>query len=70
MESTGVPGRMQISEATYELVCDDIDFDWEERGTVAVKGKGEMRTYLLASSSAAASAPSDSQKSGDTSGGW
>ena len=49
MESTGVPGRMQISEATFELVCDDGAFEWDERGSVGVKGKGEMRTYLLSS---------------------
>ena len=47
MESTGLPGRMQVSDDTYRLVRDD--FDWEERGLVAVKGKGEMKTHLLAS---------------------
>ncbi|WZN61978.1 guanylate cyclase [Chloropicon roscoffensis] len=48
MESSGVPGRMQISEATHALVCgDDSDFCWDERGYVEVKGKGKMKTYLL-----------------------
>merc|ERR1712078_618111 len=47
MESSGVPGRMQISEATYDLVCDLCGFVFEERGFVEVKGKGKMATYLL-----------------------
>ena len=48
MESSGVPGRMQISEATHALVCgDDSDFCWDERGYVEVKGKGKLKTYLL-----------------------
>merc|ERR1711934_648569 len=29
MESTGVPGRIQVSEATFEMVCDEADFQWE-----------------------------------------
>ena len=47
MESSGVPGKMQISQATFELVCDDEAFAWDERGFVHVKGKGDMKTYLL-----------------------
>ena len=47
MESTCLPGRLQISEDTYALVCNDDYFDWEERGSVEVKGKGEMKTYFL-----------------------
>jgi len=50
MESNGTPGRIQITRATYELVKDS--FVCEERGTITVKGKGEMQTwYLLASRS-------------------
>ena len=47
MESTGVPGRIQVSEATYEVIRDDSSFVWEERGCVEIKGKGKMKTYLL-----------------------
>ena len=47
MESSGVPGRMQISEATHALVCGDDAFCWDERGYVEVKGKGKLKTYLL-----------------------
>ena len=47
MESTGVPGRIQVSEATHEVLSDDSSFVWEERGSVEIKGKGKMKTYLL-----------------------
>ncbi|KAG2385646.1 hypothetical protein C9374_003461 [Naegleria lovaniensis] len=45
MESTGVPGRIQISRSTYERVY-DLGFEFEERH-VDVKGKGLMQSYLL-----------------------
>jgi adenylate cyclase len=45
MESQGTPGRIQIARATYELLRDD--FTCEPRGTVSVKGKGEMETWYL-----------------------
>lgn len=46
MESTGVPGRVQISDATAALLGDR--FPLEERGLIDVKGKGKMRVFLLA----------------------
>ncbi len=45
MESHGVPGQIQVSEATWLLLRDR--FLLRERGTIAVKGKGEMRTFYL-----------------------
>jgi class 3 adenylate cyclase len=45
MESHGVPNAIQVSDATYEATKDLYDF--EPRGTIDVKGKGEMKTYLL-----------------------
>ena len=45
MESHGLAGAIQVTEAAYRRLQDDYDF--EERGLVQVKGKGEMRTYLL-----------------------
>lgn len=45
MESSGVPSRVQVSEATYHLLKDQFSF--EPRGVITVKGKGEMRVYLL-----------------------
>jgi len=45
MESHGVPGRIQVSFYTYELLRDKYEF--EERGSIEIKGQGEMRTYFL-----------------------
>ena len=45
MESHGVPGRIQVSFYTYELLRDKYEF--EERGLIEIKGQGEMRTYFL-----------------------
>jgi len=45
MESHGIPGEIQVTEATYEILKDK--FQLEERGIIDVKGKGKMRTYLL-----------------------
>jgi len=45
MESAGIAGTIQISEATQQLIHDE--YVCQPRGTVAVKGKGEMATYLL-----------------------
>jgi class 3 adenylate cyclase len=45
MESHGVPGSIQVSEATYAATKDV--FEYETRGTIMVKGKGEMTTYFL-----------------------
>jgi class 3 adenylate cyclase len=45
MESHGTPGQIQVTEATYELI--KADFDLRPRGTVNVKGKGDMDTWYL-----------------------
>jgi len=45
MESHGVPGQIQISASTYELIRGN--FQCDPRGTIEVKGKGPMQTYLL-----------------------
>jgi adenylate cyclase len=45
MESNGTPGEIQITRATYELLRDA--FVCEPRGTIQVKGKGEMETWYL-----------------------
>jgi guanylate cyclase len=45
MESHGTPGRIQITGATYELLADE--FECEPRGTIAVKGKGEVEAWYL-----------------------
>ncbi|HWB88555.1 MAG TPA: adenylate/guanylate cyclase domain-containing protein [Acidimicrobiia bacterium] len=45
MESQGTPGRIQITRATYELLGDD--FICELRGSIPVKGKGDVETWYL-----------------------
>ncbi len=45
MESLGEPGRIQVSERTYERLKDD--YECEERGDIKVKGKGKMNTWWL-----------------------
>jgi guanylate cyclase len=45
MESHGVPGEIQITRATHELLKDE--FVCEPRGTIDVKGKGPMETWFL-----------------------
>ena len=45
METHGTPGHIQITRATCELLEDE--FVCEPRGTVSIKGKGEMETWYL-----------------------
>lgn len=45
MESLSLPGRIQVSAATYERL--QTKFQFEKRGPIEVKGKGEMTTYFL-----------------------
>jgi len=45
MESHGIPDCIQVTAETYERLCDRYQFT--ERGTIQVKGKGEMATYFL-----------------------
>ena len=45
MESHGAAGKIQITSDTYALIRDDFEF--EPRGIIDVKGKGEMETWYL-----------------------
>ena len=45
MESHGTPGRIQITRATYELLAEE--FECESRGTINVKGKGDVEAWYL-----------------------
>lgn len=45
MESTGIPGEIQVTRSVYEGLKDSFQF--EGRGMVQVKGKGEIETWLL-----------------------
>jgi PAS domain S-box-containing protein len=45
MESSGQPGKIQVTADTYEILKDKYLF--EKRGTITVRGKGEMETFWL-----------------------
>jgi adenylate cyclase len=45
MESTGEPGRIQVTSEMHALLRDC--FELEERGHIEVKGRGEMHTWFL-----------------------
>ncbi|HEX9270229.1 MAG TPA: adenylate/guanylate cyclase domain-containing protein, partial [Candidatus Limnocylindria bacterium] len=47
MESTSLPGRVQIGPGTYPLIKDR--FRLEPRGRIEIKGKGEVETWFLLS---------------------
>jgi class 3 adenylate cyclase len=47
MESSGAPGHVNISEATYALVKDVPGLVFTSRGKVQAKGKGEMEMYFV-----------------------
>ncbi|MCA0933323.1 tetratricopeptide repeat protein [Lutimonas saemankumensis] len=45
MESSSIPGKINISESTYKLVKDD--FDCEYRGEIQAKNKGKLKMYFV-----------------------
>jgi len=45
MESHGLADCIQIAERTYDLIKDG--FITTPRGTIEIKGKGEMKTWFL-----------------------
>ncbi|MBD2185537.1 response regulator [Planktothrix sp. FACHB-1355] len=49
MESSGIPGKIQVTSATYEKLKNRYKF--EKRGKISVKGRGEMITYWLVAKS-------------------
>jgi hypothetical protein len=55
MESHGVVGRIQVTEATYLRLRHRYHF--EDRGVTEVKGKGPIRTYLLVTDATTAEGP-------------
>jgi len=61
MESHGTSGRIQITRSTYELLAGE--FDCESRGTIVVKGKGEIEVWYLVGLAADAVAIAGSNRS-------
>ncbi|GLI68220.1 hypothetical protein VaNZ11_012566 [Volvox africanus] len=52
MESTGVPGAIHASEATFRRLPRTEQAEWKPTGGIQVKGKGLMQTYLWMASAA------------------
>ena len=60
MESHGASGKIHITDATHEYLKND--FECASRGTIPIKGKGEMQTwYLLAPKKHSAKPPTEPQ---------
>lgn len=47
MESNGEVGKVNISDATYQVIKDDAQFVFESREPLQVKGKGEMKMWFV-----------------------
>ncbi|KXZ51386.1 hypothetical protein GPECTOR_12g348 [Gonium pectorale] len=47
MESHGLPGKIHISGESYNRIVDKHKYAVRERGNIAVKGRGNMTTYLI-----------------------
>lgn len=45
MESHGLPGQIQVTADTHELIEDE--FVCKPRGAINIKGKGEMKTWFV-----------------------
>lgn len=47
MESHGEVGLVNISRTTYDLLKDDPEFNFQSRGKIVAKGKGEIEMYFV-----------------------
>ena len=56
MESTGKAGAIQVTEETSQILG-QFGYTFEQRGLVAVKGKGQLMTYYLVGKSDHPSTP-------------
>jgi Adenylate and Guanylate cyclase catalytic domain len=65
MESTGVPGKIQVSSTTAELLKEAGKEHWLKARSDAVvaKGKGKMKTFFVDPSNRKATSSSDSETS-------
>lgn len=51
LENAGEVGKVNISQATYELLKDEPGFIFESRGKIEVKGKGGVDMYFVRTAS-------------------
>jgi class 3 adenylate cyclase len=47
MESNGMEGKVNVSDAFYKLLKENPEFTFENRGKIEVKGKGAMEMYFV-----------------------
>ncbi len=47
MESSGTPGKVNVSIDTYKRIKDYPDFSFESRGAIAAKNKGEIEMFYV-----------------------
>lgn len=47
LESSGISGRIQVSEKVAQILNRHGQFELECRGPIDVKGKGRLTTYLV-----------------------
>ena len=47
IESNGEVGKVNISQATFDLIKNDSQFTFESRGKITAKGKGEIEMYFV-----------------------
>lgn len=67
MESTGQPHKIHVSQATADLLIDLGKGHWisKREDVIAVKGKGQMQTYWVATRTVASASSSSSGKEED-----
>lgn len=47
LEGSCKEGKINISQSTYEIIKDDAQFSFENRGEVETKGKGKMNMWYV-----------------------
>ena len=47
MDSTGMPNYTQITEEVYDILKNAQAYEFNCRGKIKVKGKGDMTTYFF-----------------------
>ena len=47
METNGEVNQVNISQNTFQLLQEDSDFTFKNRGKIEVKGKGNMEMYFV-----------------------
>jgi adenylate cyclase len=53
LESSGMVGKVNISETLYQIIKDEDCFSFEYRGYIPAKGKGEAAMYFVEKSNVA-----------------